>query len=379
MNNQNSTFETLKFNPYDSENLLLDNNSDPDENFFKESYFTDTKYFSAEEAKLKLSCSKSNSFSLLHLNIRSLQRNFDKLTEFLDNLDFEFKVICISETWCSENVSCNSLYKIPNYNSIHQIRGNGKAGGGVAMFIHNTLIYNMKPDLSINNDNIEALCIEIVNNNGKNILINTQYRQPAGIYSEFEKYMKDFTNKVKNNGKDLYIVGDMNLNLLDHRSNSKVKEYLNIVSQNLLIPMINKPTRVSKSNATIIDHILTNSFLNTDCSTGIIKIDISDHFPIFLISNEKISENTKHITIQKRVINDQSILYFKEILHEVDWTHLYTLSNPNQAYSYFLRIFSAIYDHAFPVKEMKIKRKTLLNPWMSKGLQKSSKKKTEVI
>ena len=139
----------------------------------------------------------------------------------------------------------------------------------------------MKPDLSINNDNIEALCIEIVNNNGKNILINTQYRQPAGIYSEFEKYMKDFTNKVKNNVKDLYIVGDMNLRLLDHSTRSKVKEYLNIVFQNLLIPMINKPTRVSISNATIIDHISTNSFLNTHCSTGIIKIDISDHFPIF--------------------------------------------------------------------------------------------------
>ena len=95
--------------------------------------------------------------------------------------------------------------------------------------------------------------------------------------------------------------------------------------------MINKPTRVSKCNATIIDHILTNLFLNADCSTGIIKIDISDHFPIFLISNEKISENTKHITIQKRVINEQSILYFQEILHEVDWTHLYTLCNLNQA------------------------------------------------
>ena len=73
----------------------------------------------------------------------------------------------------------------------------------MAVFIHNTLIYNIKPDLSINNGNIEALCIEIVNKNRKNILINTKYRQPAGIYSEFEKYLKDFTNKAKNNGKDL--------------------------------------------------------------------------------------------------------------------------------------------------------------------------------
>ena len=29
-----------------------------------------------------------------------------------------------------------------------------------------------------------------------------------------------------------------------------------------------------------------------------------------------------------------------------------------------------VYDHAFTVKEMEIKRKTLLNLWMSKGLQK---------
>ena len=69
------------------------------------------------------------------------------------------------------------------------------------MFIHNTLIYNIRPDLSINNDNIEPLCIEIVNKKGKNILINTQYRQPAGIYSEFQKYLKDFTKKAKTTEK----------------------------------------------------------------------------------------------------------------------------------------------------------------------------------
>ena len=107
----------------------------------------------------------------------------------------------------------------------------------------------------------------------------------------------------------------MTLNLLDRSTNSKAKDYLNTVFQNLLIPIINKPTRVSKSNATIIDHIFNDSFLNTECFTGIVKTDISDHFPIFLISNEKISENAKHMTIRKRVINEESILYLKEILH----------------------------------------------------------------
>ena len=47
-------------------------------------------------------------------------------------------------------------------------------------------------------------------------------------------------------------------------------------------------------------------------------------------------------------------------------------------YSYFLCTFSGIHDNASPVKETKIKRKPLLNAWMSKGLQKSSKKKQKL-
>ena len=51
----------------------------------------------------------------------------------------------------------------------------------------------------------------------------------------------------------------------------------------LLIPTINKPTRVTRNTATAIDHIITNSVINAEFKTGIIKTDISDHFPIFFI------------------------------------------------------------------------------------------------
>ena len=130
------------------------------------------------------------------------------------------------------------------------------------MFLHNTLIYNVKSDLSINNGNIEALCIEIVNKNGKNIVINTRYRNLQEYIPNLKSIRKisHFTNKAKNNGKDLHVVRDLNLNLLDHSTSSKLKDYLRIVFQNLLILMTNQPTRVSKSSATIIDHILTNSY-----------------------------------------------------------------------------------------------------------------------
>ena len=48
-----------------------------------------------------------------------------------------------------------------------------------------------------------------------------------------------------------------------------------------MIPTINKPTRVTRQTASAIDHIMTNSIMDTGFKSGIIKTDISDHFPIF--------------------------------------------------------------------------------------------------
>ena len=44
------------------------------------------------------------------------------------------------------------------------------------------------------------------------------------------------------------------------------------------------------TNKTIsaIDHIITNSIYNNDFKTGIIKTDISDHFPINKLSNLEV-------------------------------------------------------------------------------------------
>ena len=205
--------------------------------FFNTNQFSATNYFTIEETKSKLSCCDNKSFSILHLNIRSFKKNFDKLVTFLATFSFNFKVIYVTETWCSSEHNNSGLYKLTKYNSIHQTWSSGKTGGGLAIFVHNGLTYNERKDLSSKNENIESLCIEIINAKSKNILVNTSYRQPAGRYNEFETYLKQFFYKSKN--KTSYLVGDLNLNLLDHRANTKVKYYLNLTFQNFLIPLIN--------------------------------------------------------------------------------------------------------------------------------------------
>ena len=139
--------------------------------------------------------------------------------------------------------------------------------------------------------------------------------------------------------------------MLEHSTNTKVKDYLNLTFQNFLIPVINKLTRITKTNATLIDHILTNDFVKINGSRGIAKSDISDHFPIFLITSALFFNNIQNkTTIKKREINEKSKQYFTEILNEVNWKHLYSLTDTNLAYEYFLRTFNGLYNHAFLIK-----------------------------
>ena len=107
--------------------------------------------------------------------------------------------------------------------------------------------------------------------------------------------------------------------MLDNRINTTVNDYLSVTFENLLILFINKPTKITKTNVIMIDHILTNDFVNTNSYSGIVKSDISDYFPIFLIMSEQFFNSIQNeTTIKKGEINKKSKQYFMEILSEVN-------------------------------------------------------------
>ena len=169
-------FETQRFNPFNlNNNLLVNNLHDPDINLFSENNFQnlDTPYLDIDEAKERLSAfSDENSFKIIHLNIRSLPKNFDNFKRFLSETSHDFSVICLSETWCTnESFNKNSNFLIEGYNSVHFERATNKKGGGVGIYIHNTLMHNVISDLSISDDDNETLAIEIINKESKNVLI----------------------------------------------------------------------------------------------------------------------------------------------------------------------------------------------------------------
>ena len=97
---------------------------------------TYNRYFSPNRANHFLKQNKSDNFYILHLNIRSFKKNIDFFRILSSQLNFSFKVICLTETWCEQkNESTNSFYNLPNYTCIHQI---WKVCKGGSVCIHAT-------------------------------------------------------------------------------------------------------------------------------------------------------------------------------------------------------------------------------------------------
>ena len=118
---------------------------DPDIIFFQNISSLDTQYFNIDDAKTFVNSNiSSDSFSFLHINIRSMQKNFEKFQEFFKTLKFNFSTVCISETWYDSLDSIKSSnYRLHGYKSFHKTR-DGRKGGGFCIFLRNTLSYNIK-------------------------------------------------------------------------------------------------------------------------------------------------------------------------------------------------------------------------------------------
>ena len=107
----NTTFKSLNFNPFTVNDSLNENSQDPVINFFHDTVSPlDTDYISQRDFNGNIKDLRKI-HSVLHLNIRSLIKNFEFFGELYKSLSFKFRIICFSET-CSneENLSKNSLF-----------------------------------------------------------------------------------------------------------------------------------------------------------------------------------------------------------------------------------------------------------------------------
>ena len=252
-----------------------------------------------------------------------------------------------------------------------------KKGGGICIYIHKQLEFKLRNDTDIFNSEIKICFVEIINSKSRNVVVTGVYRPPKGDIKVFKNYCKDFLKKKSGSSKTVFMVGDLNINSFDYDNNALVKNFFNLIFQSGFLPLIQRATRVTRTTATAIDHIITDAILESTMHSGIIKANISDHFPIFAILENSCNKNKNYekTKITKRDFSNENIQNFQFLLENIKWDQLLPSNAPNEAYNIFLKIFSDLYDVAFPKKEIEIKSKYLNTPWITKGIRKSSKRK----
>ena len=116
-----------------------------------------------------------------------MSKNFESFREFLDSLCFTFSAIYLSETWCQSHETSNTDLQLPGYVSLHQTRKN-RRGGGLCIFLLDSLSYKVRDDITVNSSAIECLCVEIFSKNSKSIVLNLAYRPPNDDPNEIENH-----------------------------------------------------------------------------------------------------------------------------------------------------------------------------------------------
>ena len=91
-----------------------------------------------------------------------MNKNFEKLQEYLNVVKGKFSIIALTEMWCNDDrVDKNSARQISNYTRIHQIRQTEQKGGGIALFVHNNFSFKIIKRGNICIDDSEFLTVGI--------------------------------------------------------------------------------------------------------------------------------------------------------------------------------------------------------------------------
>ena len=122
--NPSKDFEQINFNPFNFFNDQDQDMRDPDLNYFNDlnSDKFDSPYVLEKNVKRCLcDINKNDNLSLIHVNIRRLNSDIEKLHDCLLNCSNSFNIIGVTETWSThKDFKNNSNLHLPNFYFIYQ-------------------------------------------------------------------------------------------------------------------------------------------------------------------------------------------------------------------------------------------------------------------
>ena len=170
-------------------------------------------------------------------------------------------------------------------------------------------------------------------------------------------------------------MGDYNINLLNYGKHAESTSFIDILYAHSFMSLINRPTRVAKDSATLIDNIFTNCYSNIDNTFQcLIYTDVTDHFPIIHVDfGMKLLDTDSVVT--RRNVSYKNRQRFHQSISSIDWRSLYNESGTQTAFNLFHSTLLKHFHKHFPKQTVK-KRYANRKPWLTQGMKDSIKEKT---
>ena len=300
-----------------------------------------------------------------HLNVQSIRNKYDLLKIYVSKLNFD--IFSISETWLIECMD-NTLLDITGYNFVRLDRSwntNGqitpiKRGGGVGVYnIRNTLSYSLN-NLNVHNNDVKMLWLELHLPHSKNIFLGIIYRPPDGNVIEFCDCLGNTVNDLSlHQNKELLLLGDFKIQY-GKTGDPDFMKLLDFEQMTNLSQIVISPT----CHNNILDLIYTNS--ENISISGVLDVFISDHSLIYC-TKKKIKQHYEYKTFEWRSYRNYDCVSLQLFLENVDWTTYWSLTNPNDCWSFIYNKKVSCLDNTCPIKGRK--NRVNNNPWYDEILE----------
>ena len=133
----------------------------------------------------------------------------------------------------------------------------------------------------------------------------------------------------------MFLRGDFNIDILKHDRHSGTKHFVDTIYSLNLYPLINKPTRVTRESATLIDNIFFYNCFNKQTSSGVLINDITYHFPVYTQCEYEVTRSDPQSYRYSRSQKSEYINSFVTDLHRETWQNVTNADNVNEAYDTF--------------------------------------------
>lgn len=286
------------------------------------------------------------SINIMHLNIRSVNCNFDNFIVFLASLQISCEIITLSECWLTES---SMVPEIEGYVSYYTSRPKNQ-NDGVIMYVKSDMIHNV---VEPQGQDASYLVCHLTR---YKLSIITIYRSPS-IHNQ-DTFLCELDSVLASciSSKNIVVVGDINIDITPKNLTQQAHEYLNLLASHGLIPSHKLPTRKN----TCLDHAMIKS--DEKISTLVIDTDITDHKPI--VVNIEWGVLNPSPKLYRTIINYPAVV--SEVM-SVDFEDVMVTESANCAAESLISTVGSIIEKHSKIVQITSKCRTL-KPWITNGL-----------